>query len=72
VELATEGHRFYDLKRWGIAQQVLNALPAKIATYPEASYIGSKGALYVSPRNDLFQIPPTDVSRAGWTQNPGY
>ncbi|MEN9909029.1 MAG: hypothetical protein RLZZ540_2178 [Bacteroidota bacterium] len=72
VELATEGHRFYDLKRWGIAQQVLNALPAKIATYPEALYIGAKGALYQSPRNDYFQIPPTDVSRAGWTQNPGY
>ena len=72
VELASEGHRFYDLKRWGIAQQVLNALPAKIATYPEAAYIGAKGALYQSPRNDFFQIPPTDVSRAGWTQNPGY
>ncbi len=72
VELATEGHRFNDLRRWGIAQQVLNALPAKIATYPEADYIGAKGALYQSPRNDLFAIPPSDVERAGWSQNPGY
>ena len=72
VELATEGHRFYDLKRWGIAQQVLNALPAKIATYPEGAYIGPKGALYQSPRNDYFAIPTSDLSRAGWTQNPGY
>ena len=72
VELAQEGHRFYDLKRWGIAQQVLNALPAKIATYPEGAYIGPKGALYQSPRNDFFAIPTSDLSRAGWTQNPGY
>ncbi len=72
VELGTENHRFNDLRRWGIAQKVLNALPARIATYPEASYIGQKGALYQSPRNDHFAIPPLDVSKAGWQQNAGY
>lgn len=70
VELAQEGHRFKDLKRWGMAQQVLNALPARTATYPEAKYIADKGKLYSSPKNDTYMIPPYEVLRGGWKQNP--
>lgn len=59
VELAMEHDRFWDIVRWGIAQQVLNA--AGKSNFSDA-------------RDVLLPIPQTqiDISGGKLTQNPGY
>lgn len=74
LELAMEGHRFFDLVRWGIADQVLNAYLLKEKdrrTYKRNSQGFTKG------KNEYYPIPNRviEVARvAGNTldQNPGY
>ena len=57
LELALEGHRFYDLRRWGILQSTLT----EYAAYE------SKKLSYVTPvsRNDFYyQIPQVQIDRS--------
>lgn len=74
LELAMEGHRFFDLVRWGIADQALNAYfqyEGKITTDVTTGHF-TKG------RNEYFPIPQVqiDLSVKGGAsvlkQNPGY
>lgn len=69
LELAMEGHRFFDLVRWGIAKSVLE-------TYSnfEGTYIPFFRGLVYNPHNDYFPIPQTEIDRSGGTlkQNEGY
>jgi len=57
VELGFESERFYDLKRWGIAKQVLTALGKN---FQDFNY------LYPIPQGEI------DKSGGTITQNPGY
>lgn len=57
VELGFEAHRFNDLKRWGIAQEVLTDLGVNFKDY---------NTLYPIPQSDI------DKSGGTITQNPGY
>jgi len=74
IELAMEGHRFFDLSRWGIAESTLNnyvAFESKIT--PDVS-----GGKFIKGRNEYFPIPQTQIdlsTRNGVSslkQNPGY
>ncbi|WP_159470297.1 RagB/SusD family nutrient uptake outer membrane protein [Dyadobacter sp. 3J3] len=74
IELAMEGHRFFDLSRWGIAESTLNAyvsFESKIT--PDVS-----GGKFIKSRNEYFPIPQTQIdlsTRNGVSslkQNPGY
>ncbi len=74
LELAMEGHRFFDLVRWGIADQVLNAYltPEK----ERRSYLKGSGG-FTKGKNEYYPIPNRiiEVARiAGNTlvQNPGF
>lgn len=74
LELAMEGHRFFDLVRWGIADQVLNAYVA--VEKNRRSYLRSSGG-FTKGKNEYYPIPNRfiEVARvAGNTleQNPGY
>lgn len=53
LELAMEGHRFFDLRRWDIAPEVLNDFIAVERT--RRQYLG--GAASVGARHSLFPIP---------------
>ena len=74
LELAMEGHRFFDLVRWGIADQVLNAYLLKEKdrrTYKRNSAGFTKG------KNEYYPIPNRviEVARVNGNtldQNPGY
>jgi hypothetical protein len=74
LEFAMEGHRIYDLQRWGIAAQVLNAYIAKES--PFRIYLAGKS--YVAPKNRYFPIPSQAIDRSyvegvpTLTQDPNY
>lgn len=75
LELAMEGHRFFDLVRWGIADQAINAFLTYEKTKLPTPY-GS--ATFTKGKHEYFPIPQRqiDLSSTGGqstlTQNPGY
>ena len=60
LEMAMESSRYFDLRRWGIASNVLNSY---FATESESSYSGKeygkylKEAHYTADKNEFFPIP---------------
>ena len=66
VEFAMEGLRYFDLRRWGIAQQKLNGFVQN----PLAPTIKAK----YEAQYDLWPIPQTEIDRNApeLKQNPGY
>jgi hypothetical protein len=74
LELAMEGHRFFDLVRWGIAAPVLNAYLTVEQT--RRQYL--QGATFTPGVNEFYPIPFEEIINsmvAGertLTQNPGY
>ncbi|RCR69734.1 RagB/SusD family nutrient uptake outer membrane protein [Larkinella punicea] len=72
LELSGEGHRFFDLVRWGIAGPVLNAY----LTYEGAKLTnGLGGAKFTPNKNEYMPLPQTQIDLQGTAilkQNPGY
>jgi hypothetical protein len=68
VELAMEGHRWFDLVRWGIAAEVMNSYHA--TTKPA---IAEHMAEFVKGKHELFPIPLEERDlNSPMEQNPGY
>jgi starch-binding outer membrane protein, SusD/RagB family len=58
VELAFEGLRFYDLKRWGTVQDAFaRALADNVANYRAISYQGEKSKIFPIPSSELRANP---------------
>jgi hypothetical protein len=79
LELAMEGHRFFDLRRWGIATQTLNAYMRGVAGGAEENrrtYL--KAAELYASRHNLYPIPNIQIelskvgSESRLTQNTGW
>ncbi|TLP79286.1 RagB/SusD family nutrient uptake outer membrane protein [Maribacter sp. ACAM166] len=71
IELGMEGHRFFDLARWGVSKEVLDAYYENEGrTIPN---FGSKVAPF-DEAHVVFPIPTAaiDLSEGNLTQNPGY
>ena len=74
AELAMEGHRLFDLRRWGIAPEVLNAYVA--VERSRRPFLTA--AVPVAARHQLFPIPTTQIQLSSTggqetlTQNPGW
>lgn len=74
LELALEGHRFFDLVRWGIAAEELNAF----FDYEGAILPDVEGGFFTTGKNEYYPIPQRqiDLQTVGGesvlTQNPGY
>lgn len=67
VELAMEGHRWFDLCRWGIAGKTMNAYKAKYSANE-----GAEMADFVEGKHELMPIPSEEVRLGGLEQNNGY
>ncbi len=74
LELALEGHRFFDLVRWGIAEPVLNAYMLREARL-RAYFTGAK---FTKGKHEYYPIPLLEITnsaiggQAVLKQNPGY
>ena len=72
LELSGEGHRFFDLVRWGIAEKTLNAY---LAVDGKILSIKFGGAKFTTGKNEYLPIPQTQIDTQGkdiLKQNPGY
>jgi hypothetical protein len=73
LELSGEGHRFFDLVRWGVAAAELNDYLAYEKTKVGASpFIG---ATFTAGKSEYQPIPQTEIDVLGSSilaQNPGY
>lgn len=67
VELAMEGHRWFDLCRWGIAKSTMDAY--KVGESAEAK---AEMGDFIEGKHELFPIPQEEVNLGGLTQNSGY
>jgi len=69
LELAMEGHRFFDLVRWGIAKQTLESYFAF-----EGGYFNYLKGITFETRDEYFPLPQDQIDRSNGTlkQSPGY
>ncbi|HYH57351.1 MAG TPA: RagB/SusD family nutrient uptake outer membrane protein, partial [Anseongella sp.] len=69
LELAMEGHRFFDLVRWGVLKEVLESY------YDfEGAYVSYLQGLTIQPQDEYFPIPQDEIDRSDGVleQNEGY
>lgn len=77
VELCLEGHRYYDVRRWKIADITENKPLGGVKIVKNAD--GSKTYTYMKvqdrvfkPQHYLLPIPREEIRRTNMPQNPGY
>ena len=70
IEFATEGPRFFDLVRWGIAETTLNAYINKEKT--RRTFLNT--AKFTAGRDEYLPIPQAEITFTNglYKQNPGY
>lgn len=80
IELALEGHRFHDLRRWKEYYSTLNGFEvhgvniAKAEDGTKSYSTGLVNTYVINPENELIPIPRDEVNKSEGVidQNPGY
>jgi len=65
VELAMEGHRWFDLTRWGIAKETMDAYKSG-----ESAEAQQHMAAFIKGTHELFPIPSKEIDLNPMQQNP--
>jgi hypothetical protein len=60
LETAMEGHRFFDLQRWGVQAEVLNDYLSRESQYR----VYLQGKSFTSPKNEYYPIPQQAIDRS--------
>jgi hypothetical protein len=70
LEFATEGQRFFDLVRWGMAAQVLNDYISIEKT--RRTFLAT--AVFTAGRDEYLPVPQSEITftKGLYKQNPGY
>lgn len=69
IELCMEGHRYHDLLRWDIVEEVMSKTIKTVFGDPSRT----KGQLCRFPKNKLWPIPQVEIdANPLMIQNPGY
>ncbi len=66
LEFAMEGHRFFDLQRWGVSADVLNKYVAVEGT--KRTY--KKGSVFTKGKNEFYPIPQEAIDRSSVNGTP--
>ncbi|AUD00831.1 RagB/SusD family nutrient uptake outer membrane protein [Spirosoma pollinicola] len=72
LELSGEGHRFFDLVRWGVAEKAVNAFLAYESSKLPGTYAGAR---FTANKNEYMPIPQQQIDLQGTAvlkQNTGY
>lgn len=67
VELAMEGHRWFDLTRWGIAKETMDTYMAGETAEAKELY-----GTFQKGKHELFPIPSKEIDLSGIEQNPNW
>ena len=70
MEFAMEGDRFFDLVRWGIAEETMNSY----IVVEQNKRVYYRGARFIGGRDEYLPIPNSqyNFSEGTYVQNPGY
>lgn len=71
VELGMEGHRWFDLVRWGIAAEVMDKDTGSYGKN-ESAEARAEMASFQPGKHELFPIPSEEIALNPMTQNNGY
>lgn len=75
VELAFEGHRFWDIRRWKDGESQKNIIQMQITKTGEDEYTYTRvvSQRYWDDKMYLYPIPYSEILKNGnLTQNPGW
>lgn len=76
IELVLENHRFWDVRRWKIAENVDNGVVRKVDVDADGnfSYPVFQNRVFDKRKHYLFPIPQLemDKNKEQWNQNPGW
>ena len=67
VELAMEGHRWFDLTRWGIAKETMDNYMSGETEEARSLY-----GTFQKGKHELFPIPSKEIELSGIEQNPNW
>ncbi len=71
VELAMEGHRWFDIVRWGLAASIMDKDTGSYGKN-ESAEARAEMASFIAGKHELFPIPAEEIALNPMAQNPGY